>query len=42
MENFKFQIFLLQQENIFINSELDKEQQIIEKLININSNQSLD
>ena len=42
IENFKFQIFLLQQENIFIKSELDKEQQIFEKLINFNRNQSLD
>ena len=41
MENFKFQFSLLQQENIFIKSELDKKQQITEKLLNINSNQSL-
>ena len=42
MENLKFKISLLQQENIFIKSELNKKQQIIEKLLNINSNQSLD
>ena len=38
MENLKFKISLLQQENIFIKSELNKKQQIIEKLLNINSN----
>ena len=35
MENLKFKIFLLQQEDNFIKSELDKEQQIIEKQLNI-------
>ena len=42
MENLKIQIVLLQQENIFIKSEIDKKQQTIEKLLNINNNQSMD
>ena len=39
-ENFKYQISLLQRENTFIKTELNNKQHIIEKLLNINSNQS--
>ena len=39
-ENLKYQIFLLQRENTFIKTELDNKQHIIEKLLNINNNQS--
>ena len=39
-ENLKYQISLLQRENTFIKTELNNKQQIIEKLLNSNSNQS--
>ena len=39
-ENLKYQISLLQRENTFIKTELNNKQHIIEKLLNINSNQS--
>ena len=39
-ENLKYQISLLQRENTFIKTGLNNKQHIIEKLLNINSNQS--
>ena len=39
-ENLKYQIYLLQRENTFIKTELNNKQHIIEKLLNINYNQS--
>ena len=39
-ENLKYQISLLQRENTFIKTELNNKQHIIEKLLNINNNQS--
>ena len=39
-ENLKCQISILQCENTFIKAELNNKQRIIEKLLNINSNQS--
>ena len=39
-ENLKYQISLLQREITFIKTELNNKQHIIEKLLNINSNQS--
>ena len=39
-ENLKYQISLLQRENTFIKTELNNKQHIMEKLLNINSNQS--
>ena len=39
-ENLKCQISLLQRENTFVKTELNKKQHIIEKLFNINYNQS--
>ena len=38
--NLKYQISLLQRENTFIKTELNNKQHIVEKLLNINSNQS--
>ena len=39
-ENLKYQISLSQRDNTFLNNELNNKQHIIEKLLNINSNQS--
>ena len=39
-ENLKYQISLSQRENTFIKTELNNKQHMIEKLLNINSNQS--
>ena len=39
-ENLKYQISLLQRKNTFIKTELNNKQHMIEKLLNINSNQS--
>ena len=39
-ENLKYQISLSQRDNTFLNNELNNKQNIIEKLLNINSNQS--
>ena len=38
--NLEYQISLLQRENAFIKTELNNKQNIIEKLLNINCNQS--
>ena len=40
IENLKYQISLLQRENTFVKTELNNKQHIIEKLLNINCNQS--